>query len=83
MAIGALKTFLEAGLSIPEDIAIIGFDGISYADFYHPSLSTIVQPRAQLGSEGAQILLKYLNNTLELLNPIIRLRHHLQIGHST
>ncbi len=48
MAIGAAKAVLSAGLRIPEDISVIGFDGIEVAEYYNPSLDTICQPAEQM-----------------------------------
>lgn len=57
MAIGFMKTVTDAGVRIPEDVSIIGFDGIEYADFVTPALTTIRQPRHELGATGARLLL--------------------------
>lgn len=56
MAVGFLNAIRQAGLSVPGDIAIVGFDGIAYADFAQPALTTIVQPRRALGGTAAAIL---------------------------
>lgn len=52
MAIGAAKAALTTGHRIPEDISIIGFDGIEAAEYYNPALDTIAQP-AQLMAQHA------------------------------
>ena len=44
MAVGLLKVLGEEKISVPEDIAVIGYDGIEFCDFITPSLSTIEQP---------------------------------------
>ncbi|WP_432405132.1 LacI family DNA-binding transcriptional regulator [Wukongibacter sp. M2B1] len=56
MAIGASKAILSRGLRIPDDISIVGFDGIEYAEYFHPSISTIKQPDEGLGKKSADIL---------------------------
>lgn len=56
MAIGAAKAILARGLKIPDDISIVGFDGIDYAEYFHPSISTIKQPDEGLGKKSAEIL---------------------------
>ncbi|MDF2473418.1 MAG: LacI family transcriptional regulator [Anaerocolumna sp.] len=56
VAIGAAKAVLSSGLRIPEDISIIGFDGIEEAEFYHPSLDTISQPAHQMALSGVEVL---------------------------
>lgn len=56
MAIGAAKAILNRGLRIPEDISVMGFDGIDYAKFFHPSLTTVNQPGEYMGKKSAEIL---------------------------
>lgn len=43
MAIGAARALKDMGKRVPEDISVIGFDGITLADYYNPKLSTIRQ----------------------------------------
>ncbi|MBM7577852.1 LacI family DNA-binding transcriptional regulator [Jeotgalibacillus terrae] len=49
MAIGALKTFKKHHVQIPENIAIIGFDGIQLTEMVNPEISTIKQPVKKIG----------------------------------
>jgi len=57
MAMGAMQIAREAGLSIPGDIAFIGFDDIAFSSVVTPPLSTIRIPRYDMGVMGAQMLL--------------------------
>ncbi len=57
MAIGAMEALLEMGLNIPEDICLMGYDGIDFAKYLRVPLSTIAQPLYQIGSEGMEVLL--------------------------
>lgn len=57
-AIGAMTAVKEAGLSIPHDVAIIGFDDIPLAVHTSPSLSTVRQPMRLQGQIAAEMLLK-------------------------
>lgn len=59
-AIAFVKTVRAAGLQVPEDLSLIGFDGIELADFCEPTLSTIAQPRFALGATGARLLIDLL-----------------------
>ena len=54
MADGAMRVIREAGLRIPEDIAVVGFDDIELAPFSEPPLTTVHQPVAELGAELAR-----------------------------
>ncbi|WNS43553.1 LacI family DNA-binding transcriptional regulator [Paenibacillus sp. MMS20-IR301] len=56
IAIGAAKAVLTAGLSIPDDISIIGFDGIEMAEYYHPALDTISQPGTEMALTSVGVL---------------------------
>lgn len=56
MAIGALKAALDWGLRVPEDLSIVGFDGIPVGRFVHPDLTTLVQPAQEIAELTSQIL---------------------------
>ncbi|HNP73750.1 MAG TPA: LacI family DNA-binding transcriptional regulator [Kouleothrix sp.] len=56
MAIGAMKAIREAGLAIPDDIAVVGFDNISAAELVSPQLTTIAQSQEQMGRSAAALL---------------------------
>ncbi len=49
-AIGAMESVYEHGLRIPDDISIVGFDGIQLSAYTHPGLTTVAVPREQLAS---------------------------------
>lgn len=57
MALGAMQTLEAAGIRVPEDVSIVGFDDVEEARFEMPSLTTIRQPAEKLGSIGAKALL--------------------------
>ena len=57
-AMGAMRAFRDAGLGVPEDISVVGFDDILTAAYHTPSLTTIRQPLRQMGQIAAEILLK-------------------------
>lgn len=56
-AIGACKALLEAGKRIPEDYSVAGFDGIEMAEYYHPSITTICQPKEEMARASVKLLL--------------------------
>lgn len=56
-AIGLLRAFTEAGVRVPRDVSVIGFDGIRLATYTTPALTTVVQPIYQLGRAAAELLL--------------------------
>lgn len=57
IAIGAIRAIREHGLRVPEDISVIGYDGIQIGDFLFPKLSTVAQPADDLAQRSAEILL--------------------------
>jgi len=60
MAIGAIKTIRDAGLQVPEDISVIGFDDHDLAE--HVDLTTVRQPVADYGSTATRLLLEHMNS---------------------
>lgn len=62
MAIGASKAILSRGMIIPDDISIIGFDGIEYAEYFHPSITTIKQPQEEIGNKSISIIFDIIKN---------------------
>jgi DNA-binding LacI/PurR family transcriptional regulator len=61
IAIGAIKALQDAGLKVPDDIAVTGFDDIEVAAFTSPTLTTLRQPRYEMGVKAAQVLLELLS----------------------
>ncbi len=57
-AIGAMSAFRDAGLRVPEDISIVGFDNIQAAAFMNPPLTTVSQPLHHMGDVAARTLLR-------------------------
>ncbi|HZT59028.1 MAG TPA: LacI family DNA-binding transcriptional regulator [Pyrinomonadaceae bacterium] len=57
MALGAMGEFRAAGLSIPRDISIVGFDDIAFAGLAEPQLTTVCLPRAELGRRAVEALM--------------------------
>jgi LacI family transcriptional regulator/LacI family repressor for deo operon, udp, cdd, tsx, nupC, and nupG len=60
VAIGALMACRQLGLRVPEDISIVGFDDIAFARYTVPELTTVRQPREEMGRVAMQILLSLL-----------------------
>lgn len=60
MAVGAMKAALELGLRVPEDLSIVGFDGIPLSRFVHPTLTTLVQPAQQIARLTTEILFEVM-----------------------
>lgn len=79
MTLGALEAISETGLSIPDDIAVVGFDDMPWARLLNPPLTTVAQPTYDLGLETARLLISrldgYAGRAREVvLSPELRVR---------
>jgi len=82
VAIGAIQAIKQAGLRIPQDIEIIGFDDVPMAEFYDPPLSTVRLPAFDLGRlAGDQLIKMILGNDTDL--PGVLLETELILREST
>jgi len=62
MAIGALSQAKRMGLRVPDDVSLVGFDDIKLAQYCDPPLTTVSQPRYQIGREAMLLLLEQLHS---------------------
>lgn len=62
MAIGAIRQAAMQGKRVPDDLSIVGFDDISWAEFNEPPLTTVRIPRQQIGKEAAHRILMLLQD---------------------
>jgi LacI family repressor for deo operon, udp, cdd, tsx, nupC, and nupG len=60
MAIGAIRAIKSKGLKVPQDISVIGFDDIRFSRYTDPPLTTIAQPKDELGREAMNMLIELL-----------------------
>jgi LacI family transcriptional regulator len=56
MALGALRAAAEAGYSVPADLAVVGYDDLELAHFTNPPLTTIAQPKKEVGARAVNLL---------------------------
>ncbi|MDY7041978.1 MAG: substrate-binding domain-containing protein, partial [Chloroflexota bacterium] len=61
VAFGAMEAIKERGLTIPEDIALVGFDDVRLANYVDPSLTTIRLPAYEQGRRAADLLIRLIN----------------------
>jgi DNA-binding LacI/PurR family transcriptional regulator len=62
MASGALQALRDAGLRVPDDVAVMGFDGLEETLVSQPILSTVVQPASDEGREAVRTLLELIEH---------------------
>lgn len=63
MAIGVLKGLQLAGIQVPGELSVTGFDNIVFSAFTNPPLTTFDQPKRFIGAEAARLVLELLNAT--------------------
>jgi DNA-binding LacI/PurR family transcriptional regulator len=61
MALGVLSAFSENGIKVPNEISVMGFDGLPETEFYNPPLSTVYQDFAALGAVSVEYLLNIID----------------------
>lgn len=60
VALGAISAIREAGLSIPEDVSLVGFDDIPVASFVSPALTTVHVPAREIAKQSCHLLVKLI-----------------------
>jgi LacI family repressor for deo operon, udp, cdd, tsx, nupC, and nupG len=82
MAMGVIGAARRRGLRIPDDLSVVGFDDIRFAECIDPPLTTIAQPMREIGEGTVRLLLEILNGSA--LAPVsVTLPHTLQVRGST
>ncbi len=82
-AVGAIRALHEAGLQVPRDVSVIGFDDVLSAPFGIPSLTTIRQPLRAMGQAGAEALLNRINHPKAPYAPKVIMEPELVVREST
>ena len=62
LAIGACKAIFDYGLKVPDDISVVGCDGLDMARYYQPSITTIEQPLSEMALETSRILFELIRD---------------------
>ena len=60
LAIGACKAIFDYGLKVPDDISVVGCDGLDMASYYQPAITTIEQPLTEMALETSRILFELI-----------------------
>jgi LacI family repressor for deo operon, udp, cdd, tsx, nupC, and nupG len=84
MAIGLIAEFRRHGIDCPRDVSVIGFDDISIAQNYFPALTTMRQPREQIGRIATETLVNILEGNSTGADPVrVVLKSELVVREST
>lgn len=75
LALGAMTALTRAGIAMPKDVSIVGFDGVALGEFTNPSLTTVSVPLEHMGPSALHLLERRIINTV--LNPPA---HRLELG---
>lgn len=62
VAMGAIRALEDMGLRVPEDVSVMGFDGIEMGKYYSPRITTIEQPVQEIARSTVEVLLDMLDN---------------------
>lgn len=62
MALGALRAAAEDGFSVPRDLAVVGYDDLEIARFTNPPLTTIAQPKKEIGAQAVNLLVDRMSH---------------------
>jgi LacI family repressor for deo operon, udp, cdd, tsx, nupC, and nupG len=69
-AVSFIRALAAAGVRVPDDVSVVGFDDIEYLQYFSPGLTTMRQPRAELGRLAAEDLLKRMQRDATDLPPV-------------
>jgi LacI family transcriptional regulator len=83
MTIGCLRAILEAGINCPQQISLASFDDTGWFDLFRPSITAITQPAYDLGTTGAEFLLKRVKEKVSGPPRHVLLRGQMNVRMST
>jgi LacI family repressor for deo operon, udp, cdd, tsx, nupC, and nupG len=84
MAMGVIAGLRRAGIDCPRDVSVIGFDDVAVAQNYFPALTTLRQPREQIGRLATETLINLIEGTVATAEPVrVVLRSELVLREST
>ncbi|MGH8869764.1 MAG: LacI family DNA-binding transcriptional regulator [Actinomycetes bacterium] len=71
MALGVLRAFREAGVRVPDDVSVVGFDDVPEAEFFPPPLTTVAQDFDEVGRLSIDLLLHRLEGGRPASSPVV------------
>lgn len=83
IALGAIRAIAEAGLRIPQDISIVGFDDIPMAKYSNPPLTTLRMPVSEICRKTCDVLLKLISGRMASKSSVFKVKPSLIVRSST
>ena len=71
MAIGAIRALHDKGLRVPEDVSVMGFDGLALTSYLVPRLSTVAQPAKQMAQRGVELLISRIEGESQAVHETV------------
>jgi LacI family transcriptional regulator len=71
VALGAFRALQAAGLTIPNDVSVVGFDDTYLCRFLHPPLTTVATPRDELARSVLEMLYRYIDGAEQVTEPML------------
>jgi DNA-binding LacI/PurR family transcriptional regulator len=71
MALGLLRALHEAGLRVPEDVSVVGFDDVPESGYFTPPLTTVRQDFPELGRRSMALVLRVLDGEIDASEPLV------------
>lgn len=75
IAVGTIRALLDMGKKVPDDISVIGFDGIELSEFTNPRIATFVQPVHQISSLSVRMLVNMIENGAEASHVTLKVQY--------
>jgi len=72
LSLEGLYAIRQKNLRVPEDIAVIGFDGHEAFDFFNPALTYIQQPMDEMGKESVRILIEQIKGSKKIVQVVLK-----------
>lgn len=82
-AMGLISDLVKAGIKVPDDLSVIGFDDCTLADVYSPPLTTMAQPHERIGQEAMDLLLRIIGDGTTPLDTVVPLDTKIRIRNTT
>ena len=82
LTVGSMIAINESGISLPNDLSLIGFDNVDFACASHPGLTIVRQPIQEIAAKTVDVLLARLNGSSDVPPQEVRLKAHMIMGKS-